>query len=192
MRIYTYVIATDVGGAPNYDPPCITLAICKPKIRLAACAGDMIIAFNGSRLGHPHGVRWAGIVHEKLVFAEYWSDPRFGLKKPGAAAVPDNIYRLSDGELRQVPNPTHGPEHRQRDLAGRYVLAFDRSWRFWPSAPVMPDQFGLRMLSARRGHRVHYLVGADEHRLLGWLDGQECVPLSRTSAADAPGRRSCR
>jgi hypothetical protein len=57
MNVFTYVIANDRGSEPNYDPPATTLAICKPKIRLAAQIGDLVIAFTGSKLSpEPHSV----------------------------------------------------------------------------------------------------------------------------------------
>ena len=58
VRAFTYVIVFDAGSAPNYDPPMTTLAICKPRIRLTADVGDLVLAFTGSRLGpEAHGVR---------------------------------------------------------------------------------------------------------------------------------------
>ncbi|MBK7522567.1 MAG: hypothetical protein IPI75_21070 [Gammaproteobacteria bacterium] len=39
MRVHTYVIAVDAGSAPNYDPPFVTLAVCKPRIRRKAEIG---------------------------------------------------------------------------------------------------------------------------------------------------------
>src|SRR5690606_5935652 len=71
VKIYTYVIAVDGGAAPNREPPLTTLAICKPRIRRGANPGAMVLAFNGAALGgDSNGVRWAGVVHEKLTFAE--------------------------------------------------------------------------------------------------------------------------
>jgi hypothetical protein len=45
MRVHTYVIATDAGSAPNYDPPFVTLAVCKPRIRRKADIGELVLAF---------------------------------------------------------------------------------------------------------------------------------------------------
>jgi hypothetical protein len=45
MRVHRYVIATDAGSAPNYDPPAVTLAVCKPGIRKKAKVGDLVRAF---------------------------------------------------------------------------------------------------------------------------------------------------
>ena len=48
MRVHTYVIATDAGSAPNYDPPAVTLAVCKPGIRKKAKVGDLVRGFAGA------------------------------------------------------------------------------------------------------------------------------------------------
>lgn len=187
MKVFTYVIATDAGCAPNYDPPCLTLAICKPKIRLAAEPGDLVLAFNGSQLGsNPHGVRWAGIVSEKLSFADYWHDPRFASKKPDAARMPDNIYEPVGLDFRQAPNPAHGPESRARDLGGRFALTFHQAWYFGRRAPILPAEFGLHMIGGRRGHRVSELAEARWQSLREWLDSQT---QSSARATDKPGCR---
>lgn len=179
MRIFTYVIATDAGSAPNYGPPCLTLAICKPMIRRTAEPGDAVLAFNGSSLGaNPNGVRWAGVISEALSFTEYWRDARFAGKRPDASSRPDNIYAPDGLDFRQVPNPVHGPGSKARDLGGRFVLIFEQWWYFGNSAPVLPGDFGLWMpLRARRGHRQRDLSGADWLALRHWLDDQkQAVP----------------
>ncbi len=173
MKVYTYVIATDAGSAPNYDPPCLTLAICKPKIRSTAEPGDLVLAFNGAALGrNPHGVRWAGIVAEKLSFTDYWHDQRFAGKKPGACSRPDNLYEPAGLDFRQVPNSVHGPTSKARDLGGRFVLTFEPWWYFGNTAPILPSEFRLRMENGRRAHRVHTLSDSDWDRLERWLKNQ--------------------
>src|SRR6266481_3668348 len=99
MRVHTYVIATDAGSAPNYGPPFVTLAVCKPRIRRKAAIGDLVLAFAGRQVNpsEPHSVVWAGIVAEKMSFADYWSDRRFAGKKPGRSRLSDNFYRPVDG-----------------------------------------------------------------------------------------------
>jgi hypothetical protein len=171
MRIFTYVQVNDGGAAPNYDPPAVTLAVCKPRIRMKAEPGDVVLGFAGRPLGpNPHGVRWAGVVAEKLSFAEYWNDSRFRGKKPNRSATPDNIYRPLEGELVQVPNRTHGPRDIARDTGGRFVLAFDPFWRFGDAAPILPERFGLRIIIGRRGHRVTELSPRRWRELRAWLD----------------------
>ena len=182
MNVFTYVIATDRGSAPNYDPPMATLAICKPKIRLAAHVGDLVVAFTGSKLSaEPHAVCWAGIVSEKLTFAEYWDDERFATKKPGRSETPDNIYRSRGGRIEQEPNSSHTLRHADRDIGGGYVLAFDPCWYFGAVGPVLPASFGLRMIRGRRGHGRVDLTEVGWKTLRGWLENEP----SRQSSVDA-------
>jgi hypothetical protein len=191
MRVFTYVQVYDGGSAPNYDPPAFTLAVCKPRIRMTARPGDLILAFSGRRLGlDPHGVRWAGVVAEKLTFAEYWDDKRFAGKKPDVSASPDNIYRPTADGLVQVPNVTHGPDATKTDADGQYVLVFDTSWRFGDMAPVIPQQFGLRMATGRRGHRVADLSAGDWTALRDWLSKSHTGPAQPIVPRVRPIRRT--
>jgi hypothetical protein len=163
-RTYAYVIVNDGGTAPCYENGFLTLAICKPAIRRVARLGDLVLAYNGSGLGHPDKVRWAGVVKEKLRFADYWRDARF----KGRA---DNIYRSVEGA---PPEPVSGafehvggdlhPErsHWVRDLDGVWVLVFEPWWYFGAGGPEAEP--GLRMGIVRQGHRVFEGTGT------GWIE----------------------
>jgi len=150
-------------------------------------------AFAGAKVNphEPHTVVWAGIVSEKLSFADYWNDSRFAGKTPacwntakacnkqedchhtGQCAHPDNFYRPTrDDGLRWVMNPVHGPEDAQHDTNGQYVLAFDPSWHFGANGPPLPASFGLRMTYGRRGERLADLSDAEWRRLEAWLNQQ--------------------
>lgn len=175
MRIHTYVIATDAGSAPNYDPPCTTLAVCKPRIRRKANVGEVVLAFAGRNVNpyEPHAVVWAGVVAEKMPFADYWNDRRYSRKKPDRSPTPDNFYRpTKDGGLLWIENLVHPRESAQHDLSGLNVLTFDPSWRFGISGPLMPIEFGLRMTNGRRGERVTDLTDTEWRRLEAWLNKQ--------------------
>ena len=206
MRIHTYVIAVDSGAAPNYDAPCTTLAVCKPRIRRKAQPGELVLAFAGHKLNphEPHTVVWAGVVSEKLSFADYWNDQRFAGKKPDRNATPDNFYRPTpEGGLRWVENPVHFPEQAEHDINGQFVLAFKPAWRFGANGPPLPDSFRLRMVGGRRGERLHDLTDAEWRRLKSWLDAQTAAtrrssstercrprPAQEPDRCDAPRRRS--
>jgi len=107
MRVHTYVIATDAGSAPNYDPPAVTLAVCKPGIRKKAKVGDLVLAFAGAVVNPTsrHSVVWAGIVSEVLTFTEYWNDRRFTSKKPDCTDVPTISISLPATTV-SLGNPT--------------------------------------------------------------------------------------
>lgn len=50
-----------------------------------------MLAFAGKQVNpfEPHSVVWAGIVSEKMSFADYWNDRRFAGKKPDRSKYPD-------------------------------------------------------------------------------------------------------
>lgn len=204
MKAYVYVIATDRGSAPNYEPPCTTLAVCKPDIRRCAPIGSLVLAFTGSTLSRePHAVCWAGVIEDRLTFAQYWDDPRFEGKKPHRSAQPDNIYEPDGMHFRQVPNTTHDAGNVTTDLSGRYVLLFKETWHFGAVGPILPSGLGLRMIGGRRRHRVHDLSLAQWVALRAWLNNQVRVSAAasgkkcrarRPAAAPvlkAPSRRVC-
>lgn len=184
MRVHTYVIATDAGSAPNYDPPAVTLAVCKPRIRKKAKVGDLVLAFAGSTVNpiSGHSVVWAGIVSEVLTFTEYWNDCRFASKKPDRTDVPDNFYKpTGNGGFAWQPNPVHGSEAQDRDTGGLNVLVFDHAWRFGAFGPLLPEDFGLRMIGGRRGERVADLTDSVWQRLETWLNAQPQVTIEAAS-----------
>ena len=196
MRVHTYVIATDAGAAPNYDPPFVTLAVCKPVIRRKANVGDLVLAFAGKPVNpyEPHTVVWAGVVAEKLMFAEYWHDPRFAGKKPDRTSTPDNFYRpTQDGALLWIDNSVHGPEAAAHDTGGAYVLARSiRPGALARTAPCCPNHSALRMTHGRRGQHVTDLSEADWRRLETWLNSQAQVEQGMPSPSRhcTPSRRS--
>jgi hypothetical protein len=187
LRLWRYVMVTDNGGAPNYDAPYPTLAICKPMIRKGAEVGDMIMGFAGSIMapGNPNCVLWAGVISEKLTFESYWSDLRFRSKRPGVSRRPDNIYRPDGRRLVQVPNDTHTSEHIETDVSGRFVLVLEPAWRIkagWGTLPVQLSELWWPGAS-RRGHRQS-IIGDDlKDDLFAWLEA------GCTTATESPQER---
>ena len=197
MRIHTYVIAVDAGSAPNYDPPFVTLTVCKPRIRRKAVVGDCVLAFAGAGVNpsDPHAVVWAGVVTEIIPLTEYWNDPRFARKKPDRTSLPDNFYRPTHVGLVQVPNPVHGADSIPRDISGINALVFDPAWRFGAYGPRSPEDFGLRMVGGRRGERVSELSPDEWKTLRSWLDAQAAgvvQEIVKSKSCDSPKRSSRR
>lgn len=175
MRVWSYVITTDLGSAPNYEGAAVTLAICKPRLRRGARPGDLVIGFNGSKLSRrPHSPRWAGIVTEVMPLEEYWEDPRFLSKRPGHSVVPDNIYCLEENRFRQVPNPIHDSSNVDTDLGGRNVLVFGEAWHFGGDGPDIPSFFGLHVpMNARRTEPLREIGNSEWKALRQWLDDHD-------------------
>jgi hypothetical protein len=171
MRVWSYVITTDRGSAPNFERPAVTLTVCKPRIRRSAHVGDLVMAFNGKRLSNnPDSLRWAGVVSEVIPLEDYWTDPRFRGKRPDLSAVPDNIYRLKGGTWHQVPNTTHDEGSIATDLSGRSALMFAEAWYFGDMQPELPEVFDLRVPMSQRRNEPLREISADEWRALReWL-----------------------
>jgi len=195
-KVFRYVLATDNGTAPSYAPPCLTLTLCKPQIRKAAAAGDLVIAFAGSSLDrNPEAVIWAGVVTERLSLAEYWQDARFQAKKGAPPQVLDNIYepdpRSPDG-YRQHWHAYHDATSHMRDVGGRNALIFGSqdTWVFRNTPRVLPASFGLSMGSARRGHQTTFIDDRHWQELRAWLsNGQVAAADVEPSANQVIGRR---
>ncbi len=192
MKVWTYVITVDAGAAPNFEHGLTTLTVCKPRIRKAAERGDLVLAFNSSKLNpdEPHSVRWAGLVTEVVSLEDYWTDKRFEGKKPGKSPKPDNIYRPTrTGELKQVSNTTHGPQDFARDVNGENALVLSPTWYFGPEVAVLPASFNLRMIGGRRGHRCIPITDRTWSNLERWLNVN--VPSSSSLKSLSAGASRC-
>lgn len=115
--LYTYPITRDFGFAPNPFHGVCTLATCKPRIRRAASVGDWVMGVGGNPLGEVKGkCIFLMKVTEKIGFRNYWSDPRFSLKKPSrngsqVQMLGDNIYHKgSDGSWIQEDSHHSNPD----------------------------------------------------------------------------------
>jgi hypothetical protein len=162
MKLFSYIITSDSGFAPNPFFGFCTLATCKPRIRSAARAGDWIAGFGSARTVGPGRLVYAMQVAEVLSFVKYDRDPRFQRKKPrlnGTAQerCGDNIYyRGASGEWRQRRNQNHGPRQFDKDVGrGRQVLVGRRFYYFGSNARPVPPRFRL-LVPTGRGHRSRF------------------------------------
>lgn len=197
MKVWRYVLTSDNGTAPNYDPPCLTLALCKPEIRRGAQPGHLVVAFAGSPLrAHPDAIIWAGVVTESISFADYWSDPRCQSKKGNPPKVVDNIYEPHPGEpdgFRQHPHAYHNEYNKKTDLGGRNVLLFGgpEVWVFRNAPRILPDRFGLTVGSAQRRRRPdRFIDDKDWSKLRAWLSSSSATAQPFiTAGISGPGSR---
>lgn len=191
MNGWTYVITTDRGGAPNFEPPATTLTLCKPQIRKFAKKGELVLAFNGKKLNptEPHSVRWASVVSDVIPLNDYWNDLRFEGKRPGRPRgleeLPDNIYRPTAGGLERVQNETHTLADMARDVGGVNALVFKRHWCFGQSVAILPEHFDLRMTKGRGGHHRFEISESTWQELKQWLDKN--VPEARHARTSDDG-----
>lgn len=178
MKIYSYIVTTDTGFAPNPFHGHLTLACCKPQIRRTAQIGDWVVGLS-KRSEH---VVYAMCVAEKLSFHQYWSDPRFESKRPDKASrMPtvrrgDSIYEpFGLGTFRQLrssrlqKNGTEDVTAMKHDLGGRHVLVGVEFVYFGGAGPRLPT--ALEFLQVGRGHRCRFTQEQVE-TFLAWVSNQ--------------------
>jgi len=165
MRLFTYILRSDTGFAPNPFWGFCTLACCKPAIRRVARVGDLVIGL--SPKSHGHRLAYAMEVTEVVPFPEYWRDPRFAAKRPQwkspkvVQRCGDNCYEpLADRRFRQLPSihsmrdGTENTANMQRDLSGERVLISMRFWYFGASAVPLPADLSFAIVG--RGQRSKF------------------------------------
>lgn len=154
MDLYTYVVRYDSGFAPNPFHGFCTLATCKPPIRDKAQIGDWVVGCGSADKVVKQGGRlvYAMKISEVLSFNDYFSDPRFQVKKPilngsRKQARGDNIYFNQNGEWSQLssfhskPDGTPNLDHINRDTKVDRVLVSDNFLYFGANGPLIPKQF---------------------------------------------------
>ena len=80
-RLFTYVVDTDSGFAPNPEGNYCSLATCKPKIRKTALPGSGSSGTCPTRLG-ANKLVFLMRVEEAMSFGDYYADRRFEYKRP--------------------------------------------------------------------------------------------------------------
>jgi len=166
MRVFSYVVVSDSGFAPNPFHGTCTLASCKPLIRRSAKSGDLIVGMS-SRCER---VVYAMRVGSVLGFDAYWSDAKAAAKRPMMTTnkvrdrCGDNFYEpLPGGGFRQHPSwhsnkdGTENQRHLRRDLGGKQVLVGERFAYFGKDGPPLPSE--LSFLRTGRGHRCKFTEG---------------------------------
>ncbi|MBM0123451.1 hypothetical protein IMY96_01740 [Pimelobacter simplex] len=160
--MFSYVVASDTGFAPNPFHGFLTLACCKPLIRRQGSVGDIVVGLS-SRSAR---VVYAARVEHVISFEEFWADPRYESRRPvptSARVVDrtgDNIYEPLDGAFRQLHSAhshadgTENSSSKQHDLGGQQVLVCDRFAYWGGTGPSLPEEVGF--LAVGRGHRSRF------------------------------------
>ncbi len=162
MNVYSYILASDTGFAPNPFWGYCTLACCKPMIRRTASVGNWIVGLTPKHLGRR--IAYAMKVSEKITMANYWRDKRFQEKRPKMRQknvvyrCGDNIYKpMLGGKFHQKPSMhsnkdgSENPQQKKKDLGGEYVLVSNKFSYFGAKAEGLSDEFSA--IIPGRGHR---------------------------------------
>lgn len=157
-NLYSYKMVHDDRFAPNPFWGHLTLAVCKPYIRLNVRVGDWISGWTSKSLRGAstevgkEKLLYLARVSEKLTFEQYWNDPRFENKKPGRLddknddkRFGDNIYKpdsSAEGGFVQVKNLNHVEKNKKKDLKGQFVLVCGEFYYFGKKSPLdIPLEF---------------------------------------------------
>jgi len=176
-KVFSYVVATDTGVAPNVDGGVCTVCLCKPEIRRNAMVGDWIVGLwpMPDRFRLTYVMR----VARKLALRDYHECGEFDQKKPDRSQTPDNIYQPDPpfGLRRREDAPAWlhpKPEQTRKDLGGRNALIADLYWYFGGTVCELPErlwELDFPDPSARRYVKKTYLNDAKLSDLVEWLDG---------------------
>jgi len=156
-KIYFYRMTTDNGGAPCIDDGLWSLAICKPRIRMGADPGDVVVGFAGNDIDPENGIIHTARVTKPLPDGEYYDDVQFHRRS-------DCIYRRTATDWKTEPNPFHGPSEMATDLGARRehtrVLLSD-DFRYFGNKPfrVAWSRFPLlreKLDRLTKGERVNH------------------------------------
>ena len=174
--LFSYVVVSDDGFAPNPFFGYCTLATCKPRIRKRAQIGDWIVG-TGSAARGARGVErrghlvYAMRVTEVIGTRDYWIDPRFQFKKPTfkgdrirVSASGDNIYEWRGPNCwRQLPSYHSHPDGTQdeaqtkKDTDVERILSSDDFVYFGGEGPRLPSKYlndgDLKLVCNGRGDR---------------------------------------
>jgi Nucleotide modification associated domain 2/TIR domain len=182
LRVYSYIVRYDYGFAPNPFHNMCTLATCKPPIRRGARIGDWIIGTGASSNSLAGRLIFAMQVSEALTFNDYWSDPRFNIKKPvlnGSLKLlyGDNIYhRDSSGRWLQADSHHSRPNGRRhlpnltRDTRANRVLLANRFVYFGRDSVAIPGRFRSRFCMNGQGQKK--IEGPGVAPFLRWVEAQ--------------------
>jgi hypothetical protein len=192
-KTFIYVVARDLGFAPNPFHGMCTLATCKPKIRNSAKIGDWIIGVGGRALKATGHCVFAMKVTKKVTFNEYWNSEEFNNKKPvrnGSMKMMlgDNIYVQSTDKSWQQAHSHHSLEdgsinihNLKRDTSSNFVLISEYFYYFGCLAPLIPSYI-LSELNYKN-HRNHRTYSINESaKLISWLETDNVGRINKVLA----------
>ena len=172
--LFSYILTTDSGFAPNPFGGICTLACSTPNIRRNANLGDWII---GTTPSPDKGkLVFAMRVDRGLTFEMYWDFPEYECKKPNKNnGCGDNIYKMgTDGQLVQVKNLFHGKENVKSDTSINRVLISKTFYYFGKEAIDIPNKLNS-IVHTRQGHTTFKPVPESSNKrdivplFLNWL-----------------------
>jgi len=166
--IYSYVLRTDDGAAPNPLWGICTLTICKPVIRRTAKIGDWVIGVGSAnaevskRKFEPYSNKlvYAMKITDIKSLAEYDAFccahipnkiPQWD-KGDWKFRVGDSIYDFSNGNSPKLRKGVHNEDCKETDLRGCNALLSDCFFYFGKDAKEIPSHLS-QIIKKNRGHK---------------------------------------
>lgn len=168
MKIYSYVLRTDDGSAPNPFGEVCTLSICKPAIRRTACIGDWVIGTGSRRVNLGDGkiidfadsIVYAMKITDIKTLKEYDEYCKYSLINKIPVFKTDNwelkvgdcIYDYSKGSEPLIRKGVHNECNRKRDLGGKNALLSNNFYYFGSEARHLPSELSA-LIKKSQGHK---------------------------------------
>lgn len=168
VTIYSYVLRTDDGAAPNPLWGICTLTICKPVIRRTAKVGDWVIGVGSANVevskkefkSYSNKLVYAMKITDIKPLAEYDTYCRKHIpnkipkwdKGDWKSRVGDCIYDFSNGEIPILRKGVHNQDCRGTDLRGCNALLSDCFYYFGKEAKDIPPHLH-EIIKRNRGHK---------------------------------------
>jgi len=189
-------MTNDGGGAPCIERGLLSLAICKPRIRVGAEPGNWILGYTANSLDPSNRLIYIAKVTGKARDGEYFRDEKYVNRR-------DSIYRMEAGRFRwkkgalyhsdaDVPHDLGSPPHYQK---AQVLLSKDFRYFGANGTADYKDRYPkvkAAFEALGRGHRVHH----DEPLLheLQLLIAEEWAKTSRKvlgRPTSEPTRNAC-
>lgn len=167
MAIFTYVVKSDFGFAPNPFWGTMTLNCCKPKIRKVAEIGDWIVGIGSTAVKSSHGSKnykgflvYAMKVEEVITMQAYdercKSDELLINKLPTNKSwihmLGDCIYDFSkDSKNPEILPSLHNEDHVKKDLSGKNTL-LSKNFYYFGNCKSVGNQIKIQKL-------LHQFIG---------------------------------
>ncbi len=167
VKIYSYVLKSDVGAAPNPFWGTCTLTICKPAIRRTAEKGDWVVGTGSKNARLKNGTVYdlskylvcAMKVSNKMSLEEYDYFCRHNIpnkipklkSKNWKLWVGDCIYDYSKGEKPRIRDGVHKQKNLKKDLSGEYSLLSKHFYYFGEKAILIPIRL-RKLIKHSQGH----------------------------------------
>jgi len=163
-RLFSYKMTQDRGFAPCPFGGFLTLATCKPQIRLYKNIGDWIAGFTAKNLNSEYLMIYLMKIEKKITFYNYWNNKIYEIKKPKLHSnnrmdvVGDNIYKPNTDDpveldnFEQIENLFHKTKNKESDLSGVYVLVSNIFYYFGSNPIKIPENIIPEIAKGRDGH----------------------------------------